>query len=107
MPGVTEHLNRHWTNDDTCRLVRRALKLNYVTKWGNGKRDKFNEKCFSRFIELAMPKLKSQLDVRIQNGANANGNGNGSHNNGTVSNGLSNGVTNGHGNGSVRSGFPL
>lgn len=83
------------------------MKLNYVTKWTNGKRDTFNEKCFSRFIELAMPKLKSQLDVRIQNGANANGNGSHSHNNGNISNGHSNGITNGHSNGSVRPAFPL
>ena len=87
----------YWNDDHVLNF---SPQLNYVTKWSVGKRDKFNEKCFSRFIELAMPKLKSQLDVRLQNSANANG---------RHSNGAANGFhgTNGHSNGGVRPTFPL
>uniref|UniRef100_H2Z5V5 Uncharacterized protein n=1 Tax=Ciona savignyi TaxID=51511 RepID=H2Z5V5_CIOSA len=77
VPGTKEFIKKKAVEDECCKMVYRALKLNHAIKWSNGK--KFNEKRFKFQLELAMPNINPHATNLPPGMANGNGRANGYH----------------------------
>ncbi|XP_078494879.1 uncharacterized protein LOC144749712 [Ciona intestinalis] len=56
VPGIKEFIKQEGNEDETCRMIDRAIKLNDSILWSDNKH--FNKNKFRLMLEKAMPKIR-------------------------------------------------